>query len=176
MTRRPRDPLLLAARLLVNLGMGLAALVGFATLCAAPAMVIFRSDVLGGLTDEAGHAVPAITIGALAVVLLLVAAMAACAFYFLRDLKRIIDSVGHGDPFVPVNAVRLARMGWLTIAIELLSIPVGGVGEWMAQTIKGATSDFGIDASGILLALILFILARVFREGARMREDLEGTV
>jgi len=65
---------------------------------------------------------------------------------------------------------------WLTIAIELLSIPVGGIGEWMAHTIKGATSDFGIDPSGILLALILFILARVFREGARMREDLEGTV
>lgn len=176
MNLRPRDPLLSAARLLVRLGMGLSIIVGAATLVAAPVMFVMRADVLGGLTDEAGHAVPAITIGALALILLLVAAMAACAFYFLRDLKRIIDSVGHGDPFVPANAERLARMGWLTIAIELLSIPVGGIGEWMAQTIKGATSDFGIDPSGVLLALILFILARVFREGARMREDLEGTV
>ena len=31
-------------------------------------------------------------------------------------------------------------------------------------------------AWGILLVLILFILARVFRHGAAMREDLEGTV
>jgi len=176
MNLRPRDPLLSAARLIVRLGMGLSVIVGAATLIAAPVIFVMRGDVLGGLTDEAGHAVPAITIDALALILLLVAAMAACAFYFLRDLKRIIDSVGEGDPFVPVNAVRLARMGWLTIAIELLSIPVGGIGEWMAHTIKGATSDFGIDPSGILLALILFILARVFREGARMREDLEGTV
>ena len=28
----------------------------------------------------------------------------------------------------------------------------------------------------IVLALVLFILARVFREGARMRDELEGTV
>ena len=30
--------------------------------------------------------------------------------------------------------------------------------------------------SGILMVLVLFILARVFRHGAAMREDLEGTV
>ena len=29
---------------------------------------------------------------------------------------------------------------------------------------------------GILMVIILFILARVFRHGAAMREDLEGTV
>ena len=38
------------------------------------------------------------------------------------------------------------------------------------------TIDAGLDIEGILLALILFILARVFRHGARMRDDLEGTV
>jgi hypothetical protein len=30
--------------------------------------------------------------------------------------------------------------------------------------------------AGLFLALVLFILARVFREGTRMREDLEGTI
>jgi Fe-S cluster assembly ATPase SufC len=34
----------------------------------------------------------------------------------------------------------------------------------------------GLDMTGILLVIILFILARVFRHGAAMREDLEGTV
>jgi len=36
--------------------------------------------------------------------------------------------------------------------------------------------DGGLDGGSILLILILFILARVFREGARMRDELEGTV
>ena len=35
-----------------------------------------------------------------------------------------------------------------------------------------ASFDFG----GLILILTLFILARVFRHGAAMREDLEGTV
>jgi hypothetical protein len=33
-----------------------------------------------------------------------------------------------------------------------------------------------VPLAGLFLALVLFILARVFREGTRMRDDLEGTV
>ena len=33
-----------------------------------------------------------------------------------------------------------------------------------------------ISLSGIMLILTLFILARVFRQGAMMRAELEGTV
>ena len=36
--------------------------------------------------------------------------------------------------------------------------------------------DADFSTNGLLLALVLFILARVFRTGAKMREDLEGTV
>jgi hypothetical protein len=43
-------------------------------------------------------------------------------------------------------------------------------------TLKDADFDFGVSLGGLLLALTLFILARVFRQGAAMREDLEGTV
>ena len=173
---RPRDPLLSITSGIAIVGQGLCAIVAGATLIAAPVMVLARATVLAGLTTEAGRPVPGATIVALAAILLLVAAMAVCAFAFLRHLRRIVASVGQGDPFVPANAQRLAAMGWLTLAIEGLSIPVGGIGEWLAATIKDATSDFGISVGGVLLALILFILARVFREGARMRDDLEGTV
>ena len=37
-------------------------------------------------------------------------------------------------------------------------------------------ADFGFSGGGLLLMLVLFILARVFRRGAEMREELEGTV
>ena len=40
----------------------------------------------------------------------------------------------------------------------------------------GVTIDAGLDLSGIVLVVVLFILARVFRHGAAMRADLEGTV
>ncbi|WP_225207437.1 DUF2975 domain-containing protein [Novosphingobium huizhouense] len=176
MNLRPKDPLLAATGTIALIGQGLSAIVAGATLIAAPVIVYARQTVLGGLAGEAHHPLPPATIGALVAILLLVAAMAACAFAFLRHLRRIVASVAHGDPFAPVNAARLAAMGWLTLAVEGLSIPVGGIGQWLATTIEDATSDFGVSVGGVLLALILFILARVFREGARMRDDLEGTV
>jgi len=36
--------------------------------------------------------------------------------------------------------------------------------------------DTHMSLTGLLVGLVLLILARVFRHGAAMREDLEGTV
>ncbi|WP_408589392.1 DUF2975 domain-containing protein [Novosphingobium sp.] len=177
MTLRPRDPLLLAARVVTLIGMSLAALVASVTFIATPAVVVMRDMILRELAANGDcAALSASTPFAIALILLLISAMATCAFLFQRHLLRIIDSVGQGDPFRPDNAIRLAAMGWLTLAIEALSAPVCAIGQWVAGQVQDATSEFGIDMSGVLLALILFVLARVFREGARMREDLEGTV
>jgi ABC-type microcin C transport system permease subunit YejB len=70
-------------------------------------------------------------------------------------------------------------MAWLSVIIQLLSIPVGIVGVMLEQASADAASvnvDADFSINGLLLALVLFILARVFRTGAQMREDLEGTV
>ncbi|CAM3969125.1 DUF2975 domain-containing protein [Novosphingobium lubricantis] len=176
MTLRPSDPLLAAVRVMTGIAMALAALVALATLLGAPAALVAGDALSAAIASETGHPTPAGAIPAIALLLAFIGAMATCAFLFLRLLRRLIDSVGQGDPFIPVNADRLARMGWLTLGIEVLSVPAGGIGEWLAGQFHDATSDFGISMSGILLALVLFVLARVFRLGAAMREDLEGTV
>ena len=67
-------------------------------------------------------------------------------------------------------------MGWIAIASHFLAIPLNMVSQWLANFSDRFVVNFGISLAGLLLALVLFILARVFREGARMREDLEGTV
>ena len=38
------------------------------------------------------------------------------------------------------------------------------------------TVDAGFDLTTVLVIVVLFILARVFKHGAQMRDDLEGTV
>lgn len=176
MNLKPRDPLLTTARLSLTVLMGLAALVGAALLVAAPALFLARAQVLPALAAKAAGAVGMDTLYAMIGLLLLIAAMAALAFVFLQQLRRIVDSVRLADPFAPVNAARLARMGWITLAIEALSLPIGALGSWLADQFKDATADFGISFGGLLLALVLFILARVFRQGAAMRDELEGTV
>jgi len=95
---------------------------------------------------------------------------------FVFQLVQIVDSVGDGDPFVPQNAGRLDRMAWLALAMQAVSLAKLPLAALLEPHLK----DFplGIDFSlwGIVLALTLFILARVFRKGAEMKADLEGTV
>ena len=66
-------------------------------------------------------------------------------------------------------------MTWIALAIQAISI--GAI--LLSVSLGGRKSE--IDASmgavtGTLMALILFILARVFRVGTEMRSELEGTV
>lgn len=93
----------------------------------------------------------------------------------LQQLQRIIESVGIGDPFIPANADRLARMAWLLLTSQLVALSATTVTVFERMSDDW---DFSADWSveGLFAVLLLFILARVFRHGAEMREDLEGTV
>jgi hypothetical protein len=172
-----RDPLLVAARVVITLLLALLALGGAALLIGIPALITVKADVLSALARHSGHPVSEDLFTQICATMALLAVVAGLAFEFLRQLRRIIDSVAAGDPFAAANADRLTRMGWLTVAIEVLSIAVGALSHWIDIMVRGGgRPEFGVGLGGVLMALLLFILARVFREGTRMREDLEGTV
>jgi hypothetical protein len=174
---RARDPLLIAARVMITLLLGLLVLVGAGLLVGIPALVVMKSAVIAELTRHAGRPIGDDIVAQIGATMALLVVVAGLAFEFLRQLRRIIDSVAAGDSFASVNAERLTRMGWLTVAIQLLSIPIGALAHWIDIVARGGgRPEFGMGLGGILMALVLFILARVFREGTRMREDLEGTV
>lgn len=94
----------------------------------------------------------------------------------LRRLVAIIDTVRAGDPFVADNAMRLQSIARRVVGIEVLRLAVHLVYENFAR--QGTPLDLG-DAFALtpwLAVLLLFVLAGVFAQGARMRADLEGTV
>jgi hypothetical protein len=176
-TRAGRDPLLTAARLIITLMLGLLALAGVGLLLGMPVVLAMQSTVLAKLAQHAGHAVGADIVAGIGATMALLAVISGLACWFLLVLRRIIDSVATGDTFAAINAERLTRMGWLTVAIQVLAIPVGALANWVDLAVRGnGRPEFGIGLGGVLMALLLFVLARVFREGTRMREDLEGTV
>lgn len=180
-SERSTDLLLLAGKVLSVIMQGVLALAALALLIAMPMLVIWREDIAAKIAAEAGSQaaafplVPAISVMALALIAVVL------VFVLFGNLRRIIDTVSEGDPFAPVNADRLDLMAWLLLAIQLIGIPIAAIGiyvsEW-AEDIEGTslTFDLDIDITGILMVIILFILARVFRHGAAMRDDLEGTV
>lgn len=178
---KSRDPLLAAAKGLVWFFTILIGAVTIAVLIAIPAAIVFQGQIMAEIAKE-GVSAGSEVIGAILVLLVCIAALLALAVYFLVLLRRIIDSVGDGDPFIPENGERLSRMGWITVASQLVIIPLGAMALWLEGVIGDSgskvdvSSDFGLSFEGILLALILFILARVFRHGTAMRDDLEGTV
>lgn len=175
-----RDPLLLAAQILLWFFIGVLGLSLVAVAIGTPAAAIFQDRIIAEAAAKGITAGPEL-VGAVLVILVAVAAFLALAIYFLVLLLRIVGSVKDGDPFVAINAERLSRMGWIALAGQIAMIPVGALLMWIAEITKDienvhVDSDFGLNLEGILLVLILFILARVFRQGAAMREDLEGTV
>ena len=90
---------------------------------------------------------------------------------------RIIDTASHGDPFVTVNADRLNHIGFLLLAIQAIGLAVDIALNMMPDKIKDHVSfGFDVSASGILAALLIFVLAQIFRRGSEMRAELEGTV
>ena len=172
----PRDLLLSVARFIVGAIMGLLVFVGVCVIIGLGAVLtIQRNEMLEKLA-AAGNGSSGFPL--LIVAFVLIAAMMAIAFLFMRELFRIIGSVEKGDPFDMHNADRLRRMGWQTIASLMIFVAFAGVVSALGGDSQSVLAGDAIQAafSSLLLALVLFILARVFRLGAAMRDELEGTV
>ncbi|WP_376854300.1 DUF2975 domain-containing protein [Brevundimonas faecalis] len=93
----------------------------------------------------------------------------------LRGLRKIFRTLTLGDPFQPDNVRRLRQIGLI------LAIVTGGV--WAAQAavsrlVPGVMEPQGVSdlLTPVFSILVVFVLAEVFREGARLRRESELTI
>ena len=93
-----------------------------------------------------------------------------------KRLLAMIGAVRAGDPFVAANASRLQAIAWALLALQLLSLVIGAIAKTVSTPAHPLHIDAGFSINGWLAVILTFVLARVFAEGALMREDLEGTV
>jgi hypothetical protein len=175
------DPLLLAGTVLTLLAQGIMALAAVAIALTLVAALGFSDMINAELVAEYGPDIIAMPVGAVAALLLVVMGLCALVFLFFGKLRGIIATVAEGDPFVPENADRLNAMAWLQIGIYVASLLSTGaaamVAKWAEQFAEvSVKASLDLDVPSLLLVVILFILARVFRQGAALRADLEGTV
>ena len=180
------DPLLISARVAVIVVKFLLGLLIFASLLTFAILIFQQGEVAGSLIRGGSKVDPWLAQAAIFAFVALLALLFGLFFRFAQMLGSIIDEVAEGDPFIPLNAERLAKMGWITLAAQAVALILDLVGTWLNTVFpQGVSSDnwsFTVDGSlsfspeGILLAVLLFILARVFRKGTEMRTDLEGTV
>ena len=97
-------------------------------------------------------------------------------YVVFKRLLAIVETVRRGDPFVAANASRLQTIAWALLALQILSLVIGGIAKAVSSPTHPLDIDAGFSVNGWLAVLLTFLLARVFAEGAVMREDLEGTV
>jgi hypothetical protein len=172
MAIKPPDRLLWMTRLILVGTMGLAALVAIALIVLMPFLWFGSAEML----VDSHHVGPEAT-AAIGVILIAVLGVVVLAFFFLRQLVAVIDSVGVGSPFVPANVRRLRTMGWLVLVMEGLSFLGEPLQDW-ARSVLAPDVDIDVSFSfgWLITGLLLFILARVFEQGTRLAEDVEGTV
>ena len=90
-------------------------------------------------------------------------------------LLAMVATVRDGDPFTAANAQRLQTIGWAMLVLQALDLLLGAFALWfVALHVQFLTwsPSFG----GWIATLMVFVLARVFRRGAAMRDDLEMTI
>ena len=128
-----------------------------------------------GLADGEGAVVVHAALRAIVVVGI---AGAYVVYRVLRELLAIVDTVKGGDPFVAGNARRLRAIAWWVLVGEVLRLLVGAIASAAAKAAPSLKIDFDIGFSFApwFAVLLIFVLARVFEQGTRMRADLEGTV
>lgn len=97
-------------------------------------------------------------------------------YVVLKRLLAIVETVRAGDPFVAANASRLETIARVLLVLQLLSLVIGAIGKAVSTPAHPLNLDAGFSINGWLAVLLTFLLARVFAEGTRMRDDLEGTV
>ncbi|MBK75723.1 MAG: hypothetical protein CME85_09530 [Henriciella sp.] len=96
--------------------------------------------------------------------------------YVCMQLRRILSTLADGDPFVPENGPRLSKIAFAIGAIELA--------RYLTVILLNAFVDLGSDQPlrlSINLAawaavIALLVLAQVFREGSRLREEEKMTI
>ncbi len=109
----------------------------------------------------------------------IVAGLAAADLYvvgvliIVGRLRRIFATLTAGDPFQPDNVRRLRVIGLVLAALEIGRYVFVAVSAWLPDVERNAQ---GFSMTAWFSVLVVFVLAEVFREGARLRSEAELTI
>jgi hypothetical protein len=97
----------------------------------------------------------------------------------LWQMRKLLLSVRGGDPFIGKNVRRLRTIGLvLVFGFPIATFVTNLLESWLVDTSSiDVSGPLSIDIGPPLVAgLGVFVLAEVFAHGARLREDVQGTV
>jgi len=92
-----------------------------------------------------------------------------------QSLRRVFATLTIGEPFQVDNVRRLRIIGFALLALELLSYAARA---FAASVVPEDVEriDYWPNFTAWFAVLVVFVLAEVFREGARLRREAELTI
>lgn len=135
-----------------------------------------RIDRVDGSLRIPNASKPVIVVNAI----ILVGALAFMVFV-LTQLRAVLQTLIHGNPFVPSNATHIRRIGLAVIVGELAGAAIVYAENYYAMThvaIAGLQFDDWprVSFTSIGYGLIILVIAEVFRAGTRLDEEQSLTV
>ncbi|MGH6987151.1 MAG: DUF2975 domain-containing protein [Caulobacteraceae bacterium] len=107
-------------------------------------------------------------------VLLAVDFYLAGAIIIVSRLRRVFETLIAGDPFQPENVTRLRVIGLTLACLELGRYAAAGLSRILLPGVLRIGG--GVSFTTWFAVLVIFVLAEVFREGARLRGEAELTI
>lgn len=106
--------------------------------------------------------------------LLAMAAYLTGILVIVERLRKIFATLTAGDPFHPENVTRLRVIGLALAALELGRYVIWIASAWLLPGENRVEPDLSL--TSWFSVLVVFVLAEVFREGARLRREAELTI
>ena len=107
--------------------------------------------------------------------LLALAVYVGVVLWIIKKVQKIFETMTQGDPFRPENVQRLRHIGIGLAGLEAVNYATRLVSQW-AFTDQVDKVKFPLNLTAWFAVLVVFVLAEVFREGARLRAEAELTV
>jgi len=146
----------------------------FAAMLAVLASPVYDT-ALRALTDSHGPAQAAMTLRMLAWLMALGILTGLAAHILFHRMLAIVGTAIAGDPFTRENAARLRTVGWALLAIQIIDLGFGVI-SLSVDNLVDEPFGWNVSVGGWIAALMVFVLARVFEQGSRMRDELAMTV
>jgi len=129
----------------------------------------FTREIDGAVREI--HLTKPVLAGALAVA----AAYCGIVLFVVRELRSVFTTLIVGDPFHPDNVRRLRLIGVGLAAMEAANILIPVLADLVIPGRVERDGD-GSNFTTWLSVLVVFVLAEIFREGARLRREAELTI
>ena len=149
-------------------------LTGIALVAALVASFLFEPAFREFFSKQPPRIDPGLLMPVLRIWMVLAVPAIAAVHVSLTRLLEMVGTVRAGDPFVPENAVRMKTIAWCMLGLQLFDLACGAMAA--AMNAAGSNIDWSFSPTGWVGVVLLFVLARVFEEGTRIRADLEAMI